>query len=294
MKIIIYKQMTLTIDDCTPVFCSLMTGISIGIFLSAKVFQKMKYQYDREYNRYMYELYIERKKANYVRYINKYVVDPEKQKDPYAHINEDDCFELIDPFEEEKREKALQKEMEEKLKNNDDKTNDSDEIGTEKDVTKENDTEVNEEEKDFDGKYVVEKSPQGKIYMMHEKDHIFHYWAEEKNVRFVFLHVVCRKLVLACDHKELYDEGENKYILKGNIDDFKMHKKKEEQLKKHEEVRDVSFRDFLSLRNRKSQTSTNQKEEEVQSDNVESPQSTSSSSLNTAFGMKYDIQKIIL
>ena len=80
--------------------------------------------------------------------------------------------------------------MEEKLKNNDDKTNDSDEIGTEKDVTKENDTEVNEEEKDFDGKYVVEKSPQGKIYMMHEKDHIFHYWAEEKNVRYIFLHVV--------------------------------------------------------------------------------------------------------
>ena len=101
--------MTLTIVDYTPVFCSLMTGISIGIFLSAKVFQKMKYQYDREYNRYMYELYIERKKANYIRYINKYVVDPEKQKDPYAHINEDDCFELIDPFEEEEREKALQK-----------------------------------------------------------------------------------------------------------------------------------------------------------------------------------------
>ena len=282
--------MTLTIVDYTPVFCSLMTGISIGIFLSAKVFQKMKYQYDREYNRYMYELYIERKKANYVRYINKYVVDSEKQKDPYADINEDDCFELIDPFEEEKREKALQKEMEEKLKNNDDKTNDSEEKGTEKDVTKENDA---EEEKDFDGKYVLEKSPQGKIYMMHEKDHIFHYWAEEKNVRFVFLHVVCRKLVLACDHKELYDEEENKYILKGNIDDFKTNKKKGEQLKKHEEVRDVSFRDFISLRNRKSDASANQKEE-TQSDNVESPQSTSSSSLNTAFGMKYDIQKIIL
>lgn len=277
----------LTIVDYTPVVCSLMTGISVGIFLSAKVFQKMKYQYDREYNRYMYELYIERKKANYIRYINKYVVDPEKQKDPYADINEEDCFELIDPFEEEEREKALQKQMEEdKNKVNDDNTEENNTEEKELDNT----AEECDSEKDFDGKYVLEKSPQGKIYMMHEKDHIFHYWAEEKNVRYIFLHVVCRKLVLACDHKELYDEEENKYILKGNLGDFENTKNHENQMKKNEEIRDVSFRDFLSLRNRKESVNSN----ENRDSDVTSPQSTSTSSLDTAFGLKYDIQKIIL
>lgn len=203
-------------DEIVPAVFAFALGLHIGVFITAKIYAEMKVYYNREEKRYIYFLQKERKKMQYLQYINKYPTDPLKHKDPLAHIKEEDYIDLIDPFE------------------------------TEETECIEN-SEANIQEA-FDGKYIYEDTPNGCVYMMHEKDHIFYYWSSVKNIKYPFLNVTCRKLVLACEHKELYDEKENKYILKGNIEALEKQKEKEDQ-EKNRNVRDISFRDFISLRN---------------------------------------------
>lgn len=213
------------IDEILPAVFAFVTGVHVGVFVTAKLYEGMKNCYNQEEKRYILFLQRERKKMQYVQYINKYPTDPLKHKDPMAHIKEEDYMDLIDPYEIEYE---------------------SDEIVKEKSPL-EKEAEIQEA---FDGKYIYEDTPNCRVYMMHDKDHIFHYWTNVKNVKYLFLNVTCRKLVLACDHKGLYDEKENKYILKGNIEDLEKLKEKEDH-EKSRKVREVSFRDFISLRNQK-------------------------------------------
>ena len=212
-------------DEIVPAIFAFMAGVQVGVFITAKMYAEMQQYYNKEERRYISFLQKERKKMQYVQYINKYPTDPVKHKDPLAHIKEEDYIDLIDPFETEKSQLP--------------ETNCEEEAEASEEATI---------QQAFDGKYVYEDTPNGRVYMMHEKDHIFHYWANVKNIKYPFLHVTCRKLVLACEHKGLYDEKENKYIMKGNIEELEKLKEKEDH-EKSIKVRDVSFRDFISLRN---------------------------------------------
>ena len=218
-------------DEIAPAIFAFVAGVQVGVIITAKLYAEMQQYYNKEERRYISFLQKERKKMQYVQYINKYPTDPVKHKDPMAHIKEEDYIDLIDPFETEIY---------------------PEENPPSSETNCEEDTKATEEEatiqQAFDGKYVYEDTPNGRVYMMHEKDHIFHYWANVKNIKYPFLNVTCRKLVLACEHKELYDEKENKYIMKGNIEELEKLKEKEDQ-EKNIKVRDVSFRDFISLRN---------------------------------------------
>ena len=217
-------------DEIAPAIFAFVAGVQVGVIITAKLYAEMQQYYNKEERRYISFLQKERKKMQYVQYINKYPTDPVKHKDPLAHIKEEDYIDLIDPFETEIYPEENPP---------------SSETNCEEDAKAAEEAIIQEA---FDGKYVYEDTPNGRVYMMHEKDHIFHYWANVKNIKYPFLHVTCRKLVLACEHKELYDEKENKYIMKGNIEDLENLKEKEDH-EKNIKVRDVSFRDFISLRN---------------------------------------------
>ena len=212
------------IDELMPAVFAFVTGVHVGVFITAKLYEGMKRLYNQEEKRYIFFLQRERKKMQYVQYINKYPTDPLKHKDPMAHIKEEDYMDLIDPYE-------IENDSEEKS-----------EIEKEAEI-----------QEAFDGKYIYEDTPNGRVFMMHDKDHIFHYWSNVKYIKYPYLNVTCRKLVLACDHKGLYDEKENRYILKGNIEELEKLKIKEDQ-ENNRKVREVSFRDFISLGNQKDDT----------------------------------------
>lgn len=218
-------------DEIVPTVFAFVAGLHIGVYVTSRLYADMKRYYNHEEKEYIAFLLKERKKMQYLQYINKYPTDPLKHKDPLAHIKEEDYIDLIDPFETE--------ETISEMECNDEKR------------------EANIQQA-FDGKYIYEDTPNGRVYMMHEKDHVFFYWSNVKNIKYPFLHVTCRKLVLAHEHKELYDEKENKYILKGNIESLEKLKEKEDQ-EKSRNVRDISFRDFISLREQSDKKETDEK-----------------------------------